>query len=333
MDVDNDFEPSYIIPADKKAIVKELKQYAKAASSIWLATDPDREGEAISWHLTHALQPEIADKPVHRVEFHEITKDAIDYAFAHPRDIDTNAVNAQQARRILDRLVGYKLSPLLSDKLSRRGLSAGRVQSVALRLVVEREREIQAFTPIEYWSIEAELAKPSSREAFVARLFKLHGQEPDLKHEADAQRIVSELEGAAYRVVKVERKDRSRRPAAPFTTSTMQQEASRKLGFNARRTMAIAQQLYEGIDIGEGAVGLITYMRTDSVNVAESAQREARQFIAERYGVEFMPEAPPKYVSRAKNAQEAHEAIRPHIRLPHTGIGEGLPRSRPAQAV
>ncbi|MDW8352123.1 MAG: type I DNA topoisomerase, partial [Anaerolineae bacterium] len=255
--------------------------------------------------------PEIAGKPVHRVEFHEITKDAIDYAFAHPRGIDQNAVNAQQARRILDRLVGYKLSPLLSDKLSRRGLSAGRVQSVALRLVVEREREIQAFTPVEYWSIEAELSKQASKDAFIARLFKLHGQDPDLKNQADAQRIVSELEGAAYRVVRVERKDRSRRPAAPFTTSTMQQEASRKLGFNARRTMAVAQQLYEGIDVGEGAVGLITYMRTDSVNVAESAQREARQFIAERYGKEFMPESPPKYATRAKNAQEAHEAIRP----------------------
>jgi DNA topoisomerase-1 len=330
VDVDNDFEPTYIIPMDKKATVKELRQYAKDAGSIWLATDPDREGEAISWHLTHALQPEIEGKPVHRVEFHEITKDAIDHAFAHPRSIDENAVNAQQARRILDRLVGYKLSPLLSDKMSRRGLSAGRVQSVALRLIVEREREIQAFVPVEYWSIEAELAKRleigdsglhtsisnlqspiSGRETFIARLFKLRGQDPDLKNEADAQKIVDELEGAKYTVVKVERKDRSRRPAAPFTTSTMQQEASRKLGFNARRAMAAAQQLYEGIDVGEGTVGLITYMRTDSVNVAESAQREARQFIAERYGQEFMPDAPPKYASRAKNAQEAHEAIRP----------------------
>lgn len=319
VDVDNDFEPTYVIPKDKKATVKELKQYAKAASSIWLATDPDREGEAISWHLTHALQPEIAGKPVHRVEFHEITQDAIDHAFAHPRSIDQNAVNAQQARRILDRLVGYKLSPLLSDKMSRRGLSAGRVQSVALRLVVEREREIQAFVPVEYWSIEAELAKveppesadDAARTTFIARLFKLRGQDPDLKSEADAQRIVDELAGAQYRVVRVERKDRSRRPAAPFTTSTLQQEASRKLGFNARRTMATAQQLYEGMDIGEGTVGLITYMRTDSVNVAESAQREARQFIVERFGPEFAPDAPPKYTSRAKNAQEAHEAIRP----------------------
>jgi DNA topoisomerase-1 len=327
VDVDNDFNPTYIIPMDKKATVKELRQVAKGAKSIWLATDPDREGEAISWHLKQALATEIEGKPVHRVEFHEITKDAIDKAFEHPRQIDENAVNAQQARRILDRLVGYKLSPLLSDKLSRKGLSAGRVQSVALRLVVEREREIQAFVPVEYWSIEAELAKivgselsavssqhptaDGTRPTFIAKLFKLRGQDPDLKNEADAMGIVTALEGASYTVIKVERKDRSRRPAAPFTTSTMQQEASRKLGFNARRAMANAQQLYEGIDVGEGTTGLITYMRTDSVNVAEAAQQEARQFISERYGEAFMPSAPPKYTSRAKNAQEAHEAIRP----------------------
>jgi len=315
VDVNHDFAPTYVIPTEKKAVVKELKQYAKQAASIWLATDPDREGEAISWHLLHVLQPEIAGKPVRRVEFHEITQEAIDHAFAHPRGINENAVNAQQARRILDRLVGYKLSPLLSDKLSRRGLSAGRVQSVALRLVVEREREIQAFVPVEYWTIEAELAKQAEAAAgprtFIARLFKLYGRDPDLKSEADAQRVVAALEGAAYRVVKVDRKDRMRRPAAPFTTSTMQQEASRKLGFNARRTMAVAQQLYEGVDVGEGPVGLITYMRTDSVNVAESAQREAREFIAQQFGPEFLPDAPPKYTSRAKNAQEAHEAIRP----------------------
>jgi DNA topoisomerase-1 len=331
VDLDNDFAPTYISPMNKKATVKELRQLARSAKSIWLATDPDREGEAISWHLTHALADEIEGKPVHRVEFHEITHDAIDRAFSHPRQIDENAVNAQQARRILDRLVGYKLSPLLSDKMSRRGLSAGRVQSVALRLVVEREREIQAFVPVEYWSIEAELSKildsgahlsdspgghgnPGSRiqdQTFIARLHKLRGQDPDLKNETDAARIVDALEGASYSVVKVERKDRSRRPAAPFTTSTLQQEASRKLGFNARRAMATAQQLYEGIDVGEGTVGLITYMRTDSVNVAESAQQEARQFIAERYGAEFMPGTRPVYTSRARNAQEAHEAIRP----------------------
>jgi DNA topoisomerase-1 len=323
VDVENDFAPTYIVPMDKKATVKELKQLADSAGSIWLATDPDREGEAISWHLQRALADQIDGKPVHRVEFHEITKEAIDHAFAHPRQVNENAVNAQQARRILDRLVGYKLSPLLSDKMSRRGLSAGRVQSVAVRLVVEREREIQAFVPEEYWTLEAELQKiidsaiskngqpEIENRTFIARLHKLNGKDPELKVEADATRVVNELEGARYNVVKVETKPQNRRPAAPFTTSTLQQEASRKLGFNARKTMTIAQQLYEGIDVGEGSVGLITYMRTDSVNVSESAQREARDFIAQRYGNEFMPDAPPKYTSRAKNAQEAHEAVRP----------------------
>ncbi|MCS6774144.1 MAG: type I DNA topoisomerase [Thermoflexales bacterium] len=314
VDVEHDFAPTYVIPVAKKETVKELKQLARRASSIWLATDPDREGEAISWHLTHALQPDIANKPVHRVEFHEITQEAIDHAFAHPRQIDERAVNAQQARRILDRLVGYKLSPLLSDKLSLRGLSAGRVQSVALRLVVEREREIQAFVPQEYWTLEAELAKQAADvepRTLIARLHKIAGKDPELKTEADAQRLVEVLREARFVVVKVERKDRSRRPAPPFTTSTLQQEASRKLGFNARRTMAVAQQLYEGLDVGEGSVGLITYMRTDSVNVAASAQQEARRLIAQRFGDAFLPPAPPQYTTRAKNAQEAHEAIRP----------------------
>lgn len=318
VDLDNDFEPTYIVPMDKKATVKDLRQVARDATSIWLATDPDREGEAISWHLTQALAEEITGKPVHRVEFHEITHDAIEHAFAHPRSLDENQVNAQQARRILDRLVGYRLSPFVSDKLSMRGLSAGRVQSVAVRLIVERERDIQAFVPVEYWSIEAELSKLTGAngtngngKSFVARLFKVAGQDPDLRTEPDAQRIVTDLEGATYRVEAVETKPQQRRPAAPFTTSTLQQEASRKLGFNARRAMAAAQQLYEGIDVGEGTVGLITYMRTDSVNVAESAQQEARSYIAERFGADFLPDAPPKYTARAKNAQLAHEAIRP----------------------
>jgi len=327
VDVEHDFEPSYIVPMDKRKTVKELKELAKAASEIWLATDPDREGEAISWHLHQALETEIGDKPVHRVEFHEITQDAISKAFAEPRNVNMNRVDAQQARRILDRLVGYNLSPLVSDKLSKRGLSAGRVQSVALRLVAEREREIMAFVPVEYWTIEAELEKiahspltldpPENRQLpmvnskFRARLFKLRGQDPDLKNEADSQGIVDALEGANYVVWKVERKDRQRKPAAPFTTSTLQQEASRKLGFNARRAMGAAQGLYEGVDVGEGNVGLITYMRTDSVNVAEVAQQEARSFIDERYGKDFHPDAPPRYVNRSKNAQEAHEAVRP----------------------
>jgi DNA topoisomerase-1 len=321
VDVDNDFVPTYVIPMDKKATMKELKQLARGANAVWLATDADREGEAISWHLRTALADEIGDKPVHRVEFHEITRDAIQKAFEHPRDIDINAVNAQQARRILDRLVGYKLSPLVSDKLSMRGLSAGRVQSVAVRLVVEREREIQAFVPVEYWTLEAELAKvldaatlhaaDDQRQSFTARLFKLRGQDPVLNKEADASAVLDALTNASYHVFKVETKERKRRPAAPFTTSTMQQEASRKLGYNARRAMGIAQSLYEGVDVGEGTTGLITYMRTDSTNVAVSAQAEAREYIAQRHGEEFLPASAPIYKSRSKNAQEAHEAIRP----------------------
>ncbi|MCS7059938.1 MAG: type I DNA topoisomerase [Anaerolineae bacterium] len=325
VDVGADFEPRYVIPTDKKSVVKELKALAKEAGEVWLATDPDREGEAISWHLTHVLDKELNGKPVRRVEFHEITEHAIAEAFSHPRELDRNLVDAQQARRILDRLVGYTLSPLLRDKMQRKGLSAGRVQSVALRLVCEREREIERFKPVEYWTIEAELAKRASlvgnggqtaeqsvdSQTFMARLFKLNGAEPDLKTHSDAQQVVDALQEADYVVLRVERKDRTRRPAAPFTTSTLQQEASRKLGFNARRTMAAAQQLYEGIDVGEGPVGLITYMRTDSTNVAVSAQAEAREWIAQRYGQEYLPDQPPRYTSRSKNAQEAHEAIRP----------------------
>ncbi len=321
VDTDDDFEPRYCIPVAKKPIVKELNNLARNASEIWLATDPDREGEAISWHLTHVLDKAIVGKPVRRVEFHEITKHAIDEAFSHPRDLDRNLVDAQQARRILDRLVGYTLSPLLREKMSRKGLSAGRVQSVALRLVVEREEEIEAFNPIEYWTIEAELAKQPNGDlhlngngngkSFIARLYRVDGAEPDLKNDADSQRIIDALQGATYSVAKIDRKDRIRRPAAPFTTSTMQQEASRKLGFSARKTMSVAQQLYEGLDVGEGLIGLITYMRTDSTNVASSAQAEAREFVSQRYGGEYLPEQPPVYVSRSKNAQEAHEAVRP----------------------
>jgi DNA topoisomerase-1 len=332
VDIENDFEPHYVIPAKKKGVVRELKDEAKQASEVYLATDPDREGEAISWHLVQALGRNLNHKPVHRVEFHEITRDAIDHAFSHPRKIDMQRVNAQQARRILDRLVGYPLSSLLRDKMSRRGLSAGRVQSVAVRLIVEREREIMAFVPVEYWSIEAELSKVGvavagqpgattdgspphgKRQArtFIARLIKINGQDADLKNRDDTYKIVDALETAAYRVLKVDKRERRRSPAAPFTTSTLQQEASRRLGFTAKRTMAVAQQLYEGVDIGpEGSVGLITYMRTDSTNVAEVAQAEARTYIAQRFGPEFVPPKPPVYKTRAKGAQEAHEAIRP----------------------
>ncbi len=269
--------------------------------------------------------------------FHEITPDAIGEAFAQPRDIDMQLVDAQQARRILDRLVGYELSPLLWRKIRGR-LSAGRVQSVALRLIVEREREIQAFVPIEYWSIHAELAKHArhhpKRATFLAKLIKIKGQDVDLKNEADTQAIVAELEQAAYQVANVKTGERRRKPSAPFTTSTLQQEASRKLGYAARRTMGLAQALYEGKTLGdEGSIGLITYMRTDSTNVAEVAQKEARAFIADRFGPEFLPEEPPQYKTRSKNAQEAHEAIRPTIGAAHAGIDQVVSRSGGVQVV
>ncbi len=323
VDIDDDFRPHYVISAKRQDVVRELRADVRNSSEIYLATDPDREGEAISWHLTQALKSAIGQRPVHRVEFHEITNDAIEHAFAHPRKIDMQRVDAQQARRILDRLVGYTLSPLLRDKMGRRGLSAGRVQSVAVRLVVEREREIEAFVPVEYWSIEAELAKRSPPSlprigggrgevrSFIARLHRIRGKELELHSEADVQTVVTELEKSAYTVAKVKEGQRRRRPAAPYTTSTMQQEASRRLGFTARRTMRFAQQLYEGIDLGDGPVGLITYMRTDSTNVAEQAQKEAREFILEKYGEEFVPAKPPRYKTQAKRAEEAHEAIRP----------------------
>lgn len=317
VDIQHDFEPRYVIPAKKKGVVKELRAKAQKASEVYLATDPDREGEAIAWHLRAALDRQVRGIPVQRVEFHEITEEAIDHAFDHPREIDRLRVDAQQARRILDRVVGYTLSPLLRNKIGRKGLSAGRVQSVALRLICEREREINAFVPVEYWTIEAELKKlrPENKQqakSFLARLVKIRGQDPDLKSEADAQAIVDDLEGAVYVVQKVTRRERKRRPAAPFMTSTLQQEASRKLRFTAKKTMAVAQALYEGKDIGDGErVGLITYMRTDSVSVAESAQAKARELILEQFGQEYLPPKPPQYRTRSKSAQEAHEAIRP----------------------
>ncbi len=320
VDVEHDFKPRYVIPDKKKDVVRALRQDAQTAAQIFLATDPDREGEAISWHLQQALAKEIAGKPVQRVEFHEITREAVDHAFANPRTVDLDRVDAQQARRVLDRLVGYMLSPLLRDKMGRKGLSAGRVQSVAVRLIVEREREIQAFVPVEYWSIEAELAKRDlagfetlrGLQSFIAKLIKINGQDADLKTRDDTLKIVAELEKAAYAVSKVDQREKRRYPAPPFTTSTLQQEASKRLGFAAKRTMGVAQSLYEGVDIGQGQrVGLITYMRTDSTAIAPAAQAEARDVIAKKYGREFLPPSPPAYKTKAKGAQEAHEAIRP----------------------
>jgi DNA topoisomerase-1 len=315
VDIANDFEPHYIVPSKRKDVVRELKDAVEESSELYLATDPDREGEAISWHLLQVLEPVIHWRPVHRVEFHEITKEAIEHAFSHPREIDLQRVEAQQARRILDRIVGYTISPLLRDKLGRRGLSAGRVQSVALRLVVEREREIEGFVPLEYWSLEAELAKrrpePDHPPTFIARLHRIEGEEVELHSETEVHAVVDELKRSRYTVLSVKEGQRRRRPYAPFTTSTMQQQASYKLGFTARRTMAVAQQLYEGLDLGDGPVGLITYMRTDSTNVAEQAQAEARKYIIDAYGAEYVPPEPPHYKTKAKAAQEAHEAIRP----------------------
>ncbi|MGQ9502842.1 MAG: type I DNA topoisomerase [Anaerolineae bacterium] len=310
VDVEHDFAPRYRVPKEKRHIVAELKAAVKRAPEVYLATDPDREGEAIAWHLMEAT--EIPPQAARRVVFHEITQEAIREAFSHPQQIDMNRVNAQQARRILDRLVGYKLSPLLWEKVRNR-TSAGRVQSVAVRLIVEREREIAAFVPEEYWSIAAELARRvEERPTFIVKLVKIAGQAAELKNQETVQPVLEELERSLYLVVDVRKGERRRKPAPPFITSTLQQEASRRLGFTAARTMRIAQQLYEGIDLGpQGSVGLITYMRTDSTNVATAAQEEARVFIAARYGREALPLAPPVYKTKAKGAQEAHEAIRP----------------------
>jgi len=312
VDVKNGFVPYYAVPKEKRAIVKEIKEAAGKALAVYLATDPDREGEAISWHLIEAAG--LKKVPRHRVVFHEITEKAIKEAFRHPRQIDMRLVDAQQARRILDRLVGYKISPLLWRKV-KGGLSAGRVQSVVLRMIVEREREIQNFVPQEYWTIEVELAKMDKRAArFKARLLgiKDKGEKLEIHCQEKAEPIANQLKVATYLVSQVSKKRLSRQPAPPFITSTLQQEAWHKLKFAARHTMSIAQQLYEGLPIGdEGVVGLITYMRTDSTRVAESALKEARHYISEKYGVEFLPSRPRLFTKKAKGAQEAHEAIRP----------------------
>src|SRR5579859_2079352 len=313
VDVEHDFTPKYRVPNEKREVVKALKAEAAQAADVYLATDPDREGEAIAWHLLEAA--EIDPKRAQRVVFHEITRPAIEEAFAHPRDIAMDLVNAQQARRILDRLVGYSLSPLLWAKVRGR-LSAGRVQSVAVLMVVDREREIDAFVPAEYWSIEAELKKAAPNgvhkpETFRARLVKIGdddvgtGEACLLKTDADVQTHLAELNAARYSVARVKIGERKRGPSAPFTTSTLQQEASRRLGFTAKRTMATAQGLYEGVEIGEDQVsGLITYMRTDSTNVAAQAQSEAREFVTERFGADYLPAEPPQYKRSEEHTSE-----------------------------
>jgi len=313
VDIRKNFAPKYTVPQQKRKIIREIRESASKAASVYLATDPDREGEAISWHLVKAAKLDQDKMPIHRVVFHEITKEAVEKAFKNPHSIDMNLVDAQQARRILDRLVGYKLSPLLWRKVQR-GLSAGRVQSVAVRMIVDREEEIQSFNRKEYWIIEVELAPSEEPEArFRAKLIGSgDGTKLDISDRDKADRIAADLEKAEYVVKSITTKQLTRQPAPPFITSTLQQEAWRKLRFTAKRTMTIAQQLYEGLAVDkEGSVGLITYMRTDSTHVAPSAVAETRNFIAEKYGKKFLPPKPRRFVKRAKWAQEAHEAIRP----------------------
>jgi DNA topoisomerase-1 len=309
VDIENHFEPKYRVPNEKRPIVKELKGIARNAAEIYLATDPDREGEAIAWHLIEAadIDPSIS----RRVVFHEITGPAVAEAFAHPRDINMDLVDAQQARRILDRLVGYSISPILWEKVRSR-LSAGRVQSVALRLIVDREREIQNFVQEEYWTIDAEFLPEGGKVSFISRLVKIDDTELALKNETSSREVVEDMTPAEYSIQKIKKSERRRKPSAPFITSTLQQEASRRLGFTAKKTMALAQQLYEGLDVGEGGSGgLITYMRTDSTNISPVALDEVRQFIGRNFGADFLPAQAAAYKTRAVGAQEAHEAIRP----------------------
>ena len=313
IDVDHDYTPQYINIKGKEKLIKELKSEAKKADQVYLATDPDREGEAISWHLAHLLGLNIED--TNRVTFGEITKKGVTEGMAHPRAIDIDLFNAQQARRILDRLVGYKLSPFLWRKV-RRGLSAGRVQSVAVRLIVDREKEIENFKPEEYWNLDAVLSPPSSQKKFTARLYgTAAGKKLEVTNEAQATGIVKDLEGADYTVTELKRGHRKKVPAPPFITSTLQQEASRRLGFTATRTMRAAQTLYEGVDIaGRGTMGLITYMRTDSLRVSDEAVAGAKEYITEAYGERYVCPTKRTYKSRsATAAQDAHEAIRPSV--------------------
>ena len=310
VDLEHDFEPVYKPIKGKEEIISDLKKAAKSADTVYLATDPDREGEAISWHLKQLLN--LPDEKTRRVTFNEITKKVVQESIQEPRDIDQNLVDAQQARRILDRIVGYELSPLLWKKI-RRGLSAGRVQSVATRMVDDRDREIEAFQPEEYWTLDANLlGNDLKKMAFAARYYGKNGKKAELKSAAEVDEVVRETENAVFSVKSVKRADKQRSPSPPFTTSTMQQEASRKLSMTPRRTMAIAQQLYEGVDIeGEGTVGLITYMRTDSLRLSEEAVAAAREFIVGRYGQNYYPVKGPNHYKAKATAQDAHEAIRP----------------------
>lgn len=322
IDIENDFEPQYISIRGKGDVIKELKKEAKAAAKVYLATDPDREGEAISWHLAYLLGID-QNKPC-RIVFNEITKKAVQAAIKNPRPIDLKLVDAQQARRVLDRLVGYQISPLLWRKV-RRGLSAGRVQSAALKIICDRENEIKAFVPQEYWTITAELKKGKK---FSAKLAEYKNKKITVENKEQADQIVSELEAGTYLVKKVEERDRSRKPYAPFTTSSLQQEASTKLGFYTRKTMLIAQQLYEGVEIkGHGTVGLVSYIRTDSVRISDEARAAAKDYILEQFGSEFYQNN--VYSNKKKDVQDAHEAIRPsYVEMDPESIRDSLSKDQ-----
>ena len=308
IDFENDFKPNYVEMKEKADVIKNLREEAAKADTVYLATDPDREGEAISWHLAYILNLPLDSKD--RVTFNEITKSGVETGMSNPRTIDQNLVNAQQARRLLDRIVGYKLSPFLWKKV-RRNLSAGRVQSVAVRMIVDRENQIKNFKPEEYWSIEAKMTAPSSKKQFEATFTGVGGKKTELHSKEETDNILAKLNGAEYVVTEVKKSVRRKSPAAPFTTSTMQQEASKKLGFATAKTMKTAQSLYEGVDIeGMGAVGLITYMRTDSLRISEEAREAANKYIEGAYGKNYLPPSPRVYKSKA-NSQDAHEAIRP----------------------
>jgi len=310
IDIENGFEPEYVTIPGKEKTLAELKSAARSSREVFLATDPDREGEAIAWHVAQQIKSRNG-APIRRVLFHEITRDAVQNALANAGEIDEHKVDAQQARRVLDRLVGYKASPVLW-KTVKKGISAGRVQTVALRLLVEREREIRAFKPVEYWTVEALLEEEGQQ--FTAKLHLLDGKKPVISNEREANAILAALKSRrTFQVTEIKRRERRKNPAPPFTTSTLQQDAAKKLGFGSKRTMRLAQDLYEGIELGkEGAVGLITYMRTDSTRVAASAAMQARDYIKMLYGAEYLPDAPRLYSdSKTKNAQDAHESIRP----------------------
>ncbi|MFW8051853.1 type I DNA topoisomerase [Vagococcus fluvialis] len=307
IDIENNYEPGYINIRGKGPVIKELKKYAKKADKVYLAADPDREGEAIAWHLAHILDLDLEDN--NRVVFNEITKDAVKAAFKEPRKINVDLVDAQQARRILDRLVGYSISPILWKKV-KKGLSAGRVQSIALKMIIDREEAIRAFEPEEYWSITGDFVKGKSK--FKANFYGIDGKKLKLSNQEEVAAVTEKLTGRDYEVTKVTKKERKRNPAAPFTTSSLQQEAARKLNFRTRKTMMVAQQLYEGIKLGkgQGTVGLITYMRTDSTRLSDTAKTDAFNFITEKYGKEYT-NGEPKIKKNAQGAQDAHEAIRP----------------------